>query len=401
MKDIAEKENIPIDGEVVSFDSIKYSLSLGETSHHPLHSIAFKFGDETEETILRSVEWNTTRSGQINPTACFDTVILDNTEVSRASLFNLNFIKDLQLNLTNRILVSKRNLIIPYIEDNLDRQKGNYLPIPKSCPSCNQPTEIKNTGTADFLYCTNDNCPAKQLDSFVNFVKRDAMNIEGLSDATLEKFIDKGWIKTFADIYKLDRYMSQIIRTEGFGIRSYEKLIEAIENFKSVTMANFLVALGINQIGNGGSKRLARYFNNNIQSFLEATKSYTNFIGIEDFGEITAYAVYEYFQNKNNMNQVMELLRYVTIKQDEKKIVTNKSNPFSGKKIYATGTFASFKKEEIKNILENMGAEFTDGYSKSLGYLIVGSIKGSSKEDKAKKDGISIISEDEFIKMIK
>ena len=183
----ADKINLPIDGLVISFNSVKYSNSLGFTSHHPLHSLAYKFGDETEESILRSIEWNTTRSGQINPTACFDTVLLDNTEVSRAFLFNLTFIKDMQLNLLNRINVSKRNMIIPYIEENLDRQTSNYVPIPDKCPSCNAKTEIRNTGTADFLYCTNDDCPAKLLDKFVNFVKRDAMNIiEGLSEVTLE-----------------------------------------------------------------------------------------------------------------------------------------------------------------------------------------------------------------------
>lgn len=401
LKDYANDLQIPIDGMVASFDSVKYSSTLGETSHHPLHSIAFKFGDETEETILRSVEWNTTRSGQINPTACFDTVILDNTEVSRASLFNLNFIKDLQLNLLNRVLVSKRNMIIPYIEDNLDRQEGNYVPIPKKCPSCGSPTQIKNTGTADFLYCTNDSCPAKQLDKFVNFVKRDAMNIEGLSEATLEKFINMGWIKTFADIYRLDRYKSQIIKTEGFGVRSYEKLIEAIEKSKSATMTNFLVALGINQIGTGGAKRLAKHFKNDIKAFLEATKSHHNFTGIEDFGLVTAYAVYEYFQNESNMHQVMELLQYITIKQDIKKEIVNTRSIFSGKKVYCTGTFASYKKDELQKILEGLGAEFASGYAKSLDYLIVGSVKGSGKEDKAKKDNVPIMSEDEFLKIIK
>jgi DNA ligase (NAD+) len=400
MVNYAKEINLPIDGEVVSFDSVKYSNSLTETAHHPLHSFAYKFFDDLSETVLRDVEWNTTRTGQITPTGIFDTVIIDGTEVSRASLHNLSFIEGLELDIGCRILVSKRNLIIPHIEDNLDKD-GRLMYIPEKCPSCGYNTYTKNTGTADFLFCTNNNCPAQQLDRFVNFVKRDSMNIEGLSEATLEKFIDMGWIKTFADIYKLDKYKSQIIRTEGFGIRSYEKLIEAIEKSKEVKMQNFLVALGINQIGEGGAKRLAKHFKNDINKFLEATKSHHNFTGIEDFGLITAYAVYEYFNNESNMSQVKELLEYVSVKQEgEKKTTVVSDNPFKGAKVYATGKFANYKKEDIKKVLEDLGAEFAGGYAKSLNYLIVGSIEGSSKEDKAKKDGVPILSEEEFIKMI-
>jgi DNA ligase (NAD+) len=396
----AEKMFMPIDGIVASFDSILYSNSCSETSHHPTHSIAYKFEDEMEETILRDVEWNTTRSGQVNPTAIFDTVILDGTEVSRASLFNLTFIKDMKLNLLNRIKVSKRNLIIPYIEENLDEQEGNYLPIPEKCPSCGEKTQIRNTGTADFLFCTNINCPAQLLDKFVHFVSRNAMNIEGLSEATLEKFINAGFIKEFVDIYKLQQYENEIKNMEGLGQKSYTKLIEAIEKSKVVKFENFVYSLGISQIGTGGAKRLAKYFNNDIQEFLEATGSYSNFIHIEDFGDITACAVHEYFQNEDNIKQVKKLLQYITIKQEQKEVVTS-NNFFGGKKVYCTGTFISYKKEELKNILEGLGAEFASGYAKSLDYLIVGSIKGSSKEDKAKKDDVSILTEEEFLNKIK
>lgn len=398
MKEVAQTQNIPIDGIVASFNSIEYSNLLGTTAHHPLHSLAFKFTDETEESVLRSVEWNTTRSGQINPTACFDTVILDNTEVSRASLFNLDFIRNLKLNISSRIKVSKRNLIIPYIEENLDADNG-ILEFPEVCPSCGKEAVIKNTGTADYLFCTNDNCPAKMLDKFVHLIERDALNIEGMSEATLETFINKGWIKTFVDIYRIEKYKSDIIKTEGFGIRSYEKLIEAIEKSKNTKFEQFVYALGIPQIGKGGAKRLAKHFKNDINAFLEATSSHHNFTGIEDFGLTTAYSIFEYFENLENMSVVKDLLQYIIVaKPEEKKIVAD--NPFKGAKVYATGKFANYKKDEIKTLLESLGAEFASGYAKSLNYLIEGSLEGSSKVEKARKDGVPVLSEVEFMKII-
>jgi len=400
MKSSAVKLGIPIDGMVLSFDSIKYSDSLGQTNHHPLHSIAFKFGDETEETILRSIEWNTTRSGQINPTACFDTVILDNTEVSRASLFNLTFIKDMQLNLLNRIQVSKRNMIIPYIEENLDRQEGNYISIPEKCPSCSCKTEIRNTGTADFLFCTNDNCPAKLLDKFCHFVSRDAMNIDGLSEATLEKFINKGWLKTFDDTYRLSEHKNEIINMDGFGQKSYTKLMTAIEKSKNVEFSNFIYALGVGHVGKGGAKRLAKHFNNDIKAFLKAVDEQYDFTIIEDYGQITSDSILYYFDDPFNYTTVLRLLEYIKIKQEEKLQPITTNSFFNGKKVYCTGTFASYKKEELQNILESLGAEFASGYAKSLDYLIVGSLKGSGKVDKALKDGVPVMQEDEFLKII-
>jgi DNA ligase (NAD+) len=398
MKSSAVKLGIPIDGMVLSFDSIKYSDSLGQTNHHPLHSIAFKFGDETEETILRSIEWNTTRSGQINPTACFDTVILDNTEVSRASLFNLTFIKDMQLNLLNRIQVSKRNMIIPYIEENLDRQDGNYMPIPEVCPSCGHKTEIRNTGTADFLFCPNDNCPAKLLDKFVHFCSRDAMNIDGFSEQTIQKFINKGWLKTFDDIYKLSEHKNEIINMEGFGQKSYTKLMTAIENSKTTKLENFIYALGIDQIGKGGSKRLAKHIQYDIQTLFDAIEDKYDFTNVEDFGEKTHDSIVEYFKNIDNCNTIVSLLNFIRFNDITLSVESN--SPFSGKKVYCTGSFASHKKEELQNILESLGAEFASGYAKSLDYLIVGSLKGSGKVDKALKDGVPVMQEDEFLKII-
>jgi DNA ligase (NAD+) len=400
LKDWAKDCEIPYDGMVVSFNSISYSESLGQTSHHPLHSIAYKFKDETEETILRSVEWNTTRSGQINPTACFDTVILDNTEVSRASLFNLTFIKDMELNLLNSIQVSKRNMIIPYIEENLDRQKGNYIPIPKVCPSCGTKTEVRNTGTADFLYCNNASCPAKLVDKFSHFVSRDAMNIEGMSEATIEKFINRGWLKTFDDIYKLDQYKSEIVKMEGFGQRSYNNLIEAIERSKYVEFQNFVYSLGIDQIGKGGSRRLAKHFNNNIEVFLKAVNDQYDFTVIEDYGQITSDAVLYYFDEPANYSMVNRLLEYVIIKQEEK-VQPMAFKNLSGLTFVITGAVYSFKnRDEFRVLVESLNGKVSGSVSNKTNYLVCNENAGSSKSQKAKALGVNVITEDEFNKMI-
>jgi DNA ligase (NAD+) len=401
MRQLAEIKYIPIDGMVISYNDLKYANSLNVTAHHPLHSIAFKFKQEAEETTLINVMWQVSRTGVITPVAEFETVELDGTEVSKASIHNLSIMKKLELGVDDKITVIKANQIIPQIEDNLTR--SNNINIPKVCPSCGEKTEIRNTGTANFLYCTNDNCPAQLLDKFTHFVSRDAMNIDGLSAASLEKFINKGFIKTFSDIYKLEQYKSQITQMDGFGIKSYNKLIEAIEKSKNVNMSNFIYSLGIPQIGVGGAKRLAKHFNNDINKFLDATQSLWNFLNIQDFGEITAQEIYNYFQDENNIKQIDELLDfYITIIRTEEKKPNNQiiDNPLKGKKVYGTGTFANYKKEELKSLIESLGCEFASGYAKSLDYLIVGSLKGSGKEDKAKADGIKILSEDEFIKII-
>ncbi len=393
---LAKEKFVPIDGMVVTYNSVKYSKSLGETAHHPLHSLAWKAIDEMEETILRNVEWNTTRSGQINPTAIFDTVILDNTEVSRASLFNLTFIKDMQLNLLNTIKVSKRNMIIPYIEENLDRQEGNYIPIPTKCPSCGAKTEIRNTGTADFLYCTNDDCPAKLLDKFVHFCSRNAMNIDGLSEAGIELFINKGLLKTFDDLYKLEQYKSQIIQLEGWGIKSYNKLIQAIEKSKNVKLENFLYALGIGQLGQGGSKRLVKHYNNNIFAIADA-KPY-ELMQVEDFGDVTANSVYSYFQD--NMDLIDRLLEIVNIKVEEKKESTFKS--LDNLTFVVTGNVETFKnRKELEELITSLNGKLSGSVSSKTHYLINNDITSNSgKNKKAKELNVPIISEAQFNEMI-
>ena len=401
MKEMSDEIGIPIDGMVASFDSVRYSNSLQETSHHPLHSMAYKFFDESTQSILRAVEWKTTRMGQVNPTAIFDVVSIDNTDVSRASLHNLSFIEGLQLNIGSRILVSKRNLIIPHIEDNLDRDLGS-LEYPSECPACHSKTAIKNTGTADFLFCENDNCSAKLLDKFVHFVKRDCMNIDGLSSASLELFINEGFLQSFDDIYNLNQYADRIIGLEGWGAKSYNKLIEAIDKSRKVKCANFIYALGIPNVGSSSSKIIAKHFNNDFQAFIGACLNGFDFSVLEDFGDITSQSIHTWYRDSNEKNLWMYLMDEIEVIKEEKKEVINVSeNPFKGKSVYATGKF-SLKKDELKIKLESLGAIVESGYKKSLDMLICGGdMSKSGKGDKAAKDGVKMVSEEYLMEYLK
>jgi DNA ligase (NAD+) len=396
LKKVAENMLIPIDGMVGSFNSVSYSNSLSETTHHPLHSIAYKFFDETEEAILRSVEWNTTRSGQINPTACFDTIILDNTEVSRASLFNLNFIRDMKLNIGSRVLVSKRNLIIPYIEENLDKNNGE-LSIPEYCPSCSHKTYIENTGTADFLFCKNSNCPAQIHDRFVNFVKRDAMNIEGLATSTLEKFIDLGFIKVFGDIYRLEQYKSKIINLEGMGIKSYNKLIESINKSRNAKLENFIAALGIEGVGLSTAKLITKKFKT-IENFLNAKNA--DLLNIDGIGDITAEAICAY--RIESLDIILDLIKEVNFIQEKKK-ETNSKVDLTGKIFVITGDVHTFKnRKELQEKIELLNGKCSGSVSNKTSYLINNDIASTSGKNKTAKElGIKIITEDEFLDMIK
>ena len=399
-KQVAEEDGIPIDGLVVSFNSISYSNSLSETAHHPLHSLALKFFDETEETVLRSVEWNTTRTGQVNPTAIFDTVILDNTEVSRASLFNLTFIKDMQLNLLCSINVSKRNMIIPYIEENLNRGSG-YIKIPSECPACGGRTEIRNTGTADFLYCTNDNCSAKLLDKFVHFVKRDCMNIDGLSSASLELFINEGFLKSFDDIYNLEAHDYKIKKLEGWGSKSYKKLIEAIDKSRKVKCSNFIYALGIPNIGVNSSKIIAKHFNDDFNKFLDACKINFNFCVLVDFGGITSQSIHTWYKNNNEKNLWMHLMDKIEIIKEVKKEETGMTS-LEGKIFVVTGGVTTFKnRDEVGELIISLGGKLSGSVSKTTSYLLNNDITSTSGKNKKALDlGVKIISESDFNLMI-
>lgn len=392
--------NLPYltDGLIIEYNDIIYGKAQGFTGHHTKNMFALKWNDDNFETIFRGVELNTTRTGMVSITGLFDEVDCDGAKVSRASLHNYDIFQALQLGVGDTITVYRANAVIPQIEDNLTR--SNTYQIEMKCPSCGGNIVIKRPKEARFMFCKNDNCPSKLVNKFVHFCSKDAMNMEGFSDAGIELFINKGFLKTFDDLYKLEQYKNEIVNLEGWGIKSYNKLIQSIEKSKEVKLENFLYALGIGQLGQGGSKRLVKHFNNDLNAIMCA--SINDLMQVEDFGEVTANSVYSYFNNQDNLKLIDELVNvWIRVKAlEEKKEVININNPFAGKKIYCTGSFASYKKDELKAICENLGAEFTSGYAKSLDYLVEGSLKSSSKVDKAIKDGVKVLTEEEFLKMV-
>lgn len=395
-----EKYIFTTDGLVFKYNNLEYGISLGSTSHHNLDSLAFKWKDITVETTLRDIKFQVGRTGVLTPVAIFDEIEIEQSMVSKASLHNLSILKSLELGIYDTITVYKANMIIPQIDDNLTR--SNTFNIPDKCPMCGSDTKIVITDEAEFLYCSNDNCTAKQIQKISHFVSKNAMNIDGFSEKTIEKFINAGFLKDLSDIYKLEQYKKEIISMEGFGQKSYTKLIQSIEQSKKCDLSSFIFALGIPQIGLSTAKELVKFTNcqnsRDALSFI-STVTYDYLIDMKDCGDITANNIVDYFKDKKNNKLINELLKYIEFK--ELAITeSNKNGIFTEKKVYCTGTFASYKKNELKKIVEDLGGTFSNGYSKTLDYLVVGSVKGSSKEDKARKDGVTIIKEDEFIKMI-
>ena len=397
--DLIPTFDFPIDGLVLSFNDITYGESLGKTSHHYNSGVAFKFEDDWYNTSYNYTEWNTSRTSKIVPKGIFKSIKMDGADHDRATLHNLDRFRALQLGYGDAIQISKRHKIIPAIENNITR--SNTEKIPTKCPTCGGEVEIRLVVNTHDLYCLNPDCDAKLSKSLKHFVSKQCFNIADLGEATLNAFVGFGFIENYLDIFNLSKYKKDIIPINGFGEKSYNNLINSIENAKQITMTSLIASLGIKNVGFGSAKRLANYFNNDINAFLEASKSPLSFINIEDFGETTSNSVYSYFADEENMNMFLELLDIVTIKKlEEKKEISITDNPFVGKKIYGTGTFANYKKDELKWLLEKMGAEFTSGYAKSLDYLVEGSLKSSSKVDKALKDGVKVLSEDEFMKLI-
>ncbi len=395
LKNLAVNLGMPIDGMVITYNDIEYSKSLGSTSKFPKDSIAYKFEDERVETEFIEVEWNTTRTGKINPTAIFKPVTIDGTQVERATLFNLDILEELQLGKGDRISTFKANMIIPQIDQNFT--KSNTEVIPDTCPTCGAKTEIRIQKVARFLYCTNDNCQAKLIDKFTHFVSRKGMNIEGLSESTLEKFINKGFLKEFTDIFKLEQYKNQIVKMEGFGQKSYKNLIEAIEKSKDVELHKFIFALGIPQIGEGGAKQLCNHFDNNASDIFNA--SINEFLEVKDFGEITARSIDIYLSDTENRRTIGELLKYVNINKEEKKM---ENLILEGMIFVITGNVKTFKnRNELGELVISLGGKLSNSISKNTNFLINNDLNSTSSKNKKAKDlSVNIISEEQFNKMI-
>lgn len=402
MRDQAIEKGIPIDGMVMKYDSISYSKQKGGTSHHNNDGIAFKFEDETAETVLREIEWSMGRTGQLTPVAIFDPIELDGTIVTRASVHNLSYIKDYDLNIGDKLKVYKANMIIPQILENIsatERGTKHGVQYPDACPVCGGSIRVEQVNDTESVYCDNPKCNGKKLGKFSHYVSKPAMNIDGLSEATLEKFINNGWLTDFTDLYHLNRYDKEIMRMEGFGKRSYDKLMTAIEASKSTTLARLLISLGIPYIGKTASKAISNYCAGDPYKFIELINDDFNWMQLEDFGEVMSASLKDWFSDDDNFKLYHCIVGHLNI-QIEKAITTPVAdNPFNGKIVVATGSLQNFTRDGIGKKLEELGAKVGSSVSKKTDYVIAGE-KAGSKLTKAKELGVPVLTETEFMAMI-
>lgn len=385
--------NIPSDGLVLTYNDVKYSNSLGTTAKYPKHSMAFKWQDETAKTILREVYWSPSRTGLINPVAVFDPVELEGTIVSRASLHNISILKGLKIGLNDEILVYKANMIIPQVAEDLT--KSDNLEIPKECPVCRHKTEIITSNDVNYLYCTNEYCIAKTTKRLSLFVSRNALNIEGISDAILTKLIDEKMVNSYSDLFHLDKYKNEIISFEGFGEKSYNNLINSIEKARKVKVANFIYALGIPEIGLSRAKLICKEYNNDFSKI--RTLTYDELSKIDGIGEVIALEWENYFNNDEFSLEVDNLLKEITFDTS-----SNSSLLLDNKTFVITGSLNNYEnRDELIEVIENNGGKVLKAISNNVDYLINNDVTStSSKNKKAKELDIPIISEEEFIKMI-
>ena len=382
----------PSDGLVLMFDDIEYGLSLGRTAKFPRNGIAFKWEDEQAETTLKYIEWSPSRTGLINPVAVFEPVELEGTTVSRASVHNISIMEELELGSGDRIKVYKANMIIPQISENLT--KSGIDDLPKECPVCGNATEVKAENGIKTLYCPNSQCPAKHVKLFTLFVSRNGMNIDGLSEETLEKFIGAGYIKEFADIFHLDRYYEEIVATPGFGQKSYDNLMDSVEKARNVELSALIYSLGIPNIGSANAKLICKAFNNNIEKIRNA--SVEELIEIDGIGEIMAEKFCQYFADEDNTKKLDNLLKEVNIAEPEEN--TTPQN-MDGLTFVITGSVEHFaNRNELKSYIEKHGGKVTGSVSAKTNYLINNdAMSASSKNKKAKQLGVEIVTEEVFL----
>lgn len=391
----AKKLGYPIDGLVGRFDDIKYGEGLGATSHHSNAAYAFKFGDETYETVLRDVEWNTTRTGIIAPVAVFDEVDLDGALTTRATLHNLSIIEQLELGIGDTITVYRSNMVIPKIDDNLTR--SNTLKIPTVCPCCGHPTEVKYTDNSKVLMCTNPDCPAKKLARFTHFVSRKCMNIDGLSERTLELLISNNLIKNFRDIYHLNEHVGKLCTLDGMGKKSVENLLNSIEKSRDVKLENFIAALGIPNIGLSAAKAISKKFNGNHYDFILALSNDNyDFSQIDDFGEITNKSLHDWWHSKDPMVELLPMEVNFIVED------TGSNANLDGKSFCITGSLTHYaNRDALVKAIDDNGGKYVSSVSKKTDYLINNDKTSTSGKNKKAMDlNIPIISEEDFINMI-
>ena len=383
--------DIPSDGLVLAYEDIAFGQSLGSTAKFPRDSIAFKWADELKETTLKEIEWSASRTGLINPVAIFDPVELEGTTVSRASVHNISILRGLKLGLGDTITVYKANMIIPQIAVNLTQ--SDTVVVPATCPVCEEKTKIKQINEVQSLYCTNPECTAKKIKSFTLFTSRDAMNIEGLSEATLEKFISHGFIHEYADIFHLDHHMEEIVTMEGFGAKSYQNLIDKINISKKTTLPRVIYGFGISNIGVANAKMLCKHFNYDFEKMKLAEVEELS--SVEGIGEVIANAFSDFMHNENNLGKINRLLEEVEI---EIPMIDSDNQILQDKVFVITGSLEYYSsRTELKEVIEQMGGKVTGSVTSKTTSLINNDIQStSSKNKKAKELNIPIITEEQF-----
>lgn len=385
--------DFPSDGLVLLYDDIAYGESLGTTAKFPRNAIAFKWADEMALTRLKCVEWSASRTGLINPVAVFEPVELEGTTVSRASVHNVSIVRELKLGYNDEIKVYKANMIIPQIAENITGSAT--IEIPKVCPVCGGPTGIKKANDTESLYCLNPDCQAKHIKRFEHFVSRNALNIDGISSQTLEKFIDRGFIKNYTDLYHLNNYEDEIVGMDGFGRKSYDNIIESVGKSRTVTLDHVIYALGIGGIGLANARLVSRHCNEDPETVADITIE--ELMSIDGIGDVLAQSFREYFDDVNNRRLYNELLAELKLQKE----VRDTSSPVAGKTFVITGSVNHFtNRDELKAFIETLGGKTTGSVSAKTDYLINNDVtSNSSKNKKARELGIPVISEEEFIKL--
>ena len=384
--------DVPSDGLVLTYEDMAYGASLGRTAKFPRDSIAFKWADELRETTLVEMEWSASRTGLINPVAIFEPVELEGTTVSRASVHNISIVRGLKLGIGDRITVYKANMIIPQIAENLTG--SDSLEIPEVCPVCGQPARISQMNDVLTLLCDNPDCDAKKIKAFTLLVSRDALNVEGLSESTLEKFLARGFLHEFADLFRLEQFCEEIIQMEGFGEKSWQNLSESLERSRKTTLPRLLYGLGIENVGVANAKMLCRYFQYDLQELRNASAE--ELAEIDGVGGVIALSIYDYFHNEKAVEQLENLLREVEIEKQETAEV---EQTLSGMSFVITGSLAHFEnRNAMKEEIEKRGGKVTGSVTgKTVCLINNDTASQSSKNKKAKELGVKILSEEDFM----
>ncbi|MBE5958460.1 MAG: NAD-dependent DNA ligase LigA [Lachnospiraceae bacterium] len=388
-----ETYDVPSDGLVLVYDDIEYGISLGSTAKFPRNGIAFKWADEKAVTKLLEIEWSPSRTGLINPVAIFEPVELEGTTVSRASVHNLSIVEELELGIGDEITVYKANMIIPQIDENLTR--SGSIKVPDLCPACGEPTSVKNDNGIKTLICKNETCPAKHIKLFSHFVSRDAMNMDGLSEETLSKFVEHGYIKNLSDIFHLDKYEEEIVGKKGFGRKSYDNLVASVNKSRKVKLANFIYSLGILNIGLSNAKLICRAFDGDIEKIRNVTVE--ELCEIDGIGDVIAKGFVDYFADEENSKLVDSLLAEIEFIEEEK----SSEADLEGKTFVITGSLNHFEnRNALKELIESRGGKVAGSVSSKTNYLINNDANSTSSKNKKAKDlGVEIITEEQFMEM--